>query len=76
MENGGEDSPDSQAKLKLRRTQAKILRAEVTRLYNEYVQAAEEHYLETILKVEDPDRYYGDQNEQQRAIDQLILENE
>ena len=76
MENGGEDLPDAQAKLKLRKAQAKIIRAQVTFLYNQYVQAAEDHYLETILKVEDPDRYYGDQNEQQRALDQLILENE
>jgi len=69
IENGAEDSPDKQADLKLKKRQAKILRAEITSLYNAYADAAEKHYIENML---DPETRKGREEEQKRSINQLI----
>ena len=69
IENGAEDSPDKQADLKLKKRQAKILRAEITSLYNAYADAAEKHFIENML---DPEIRQAREAEQKRSVNQLI----
>jgi hypothetical protein len=69
VENGDEASPDKQADLKLRKREAKLLRAQITNLYSKYVDAAEKHYIENML---DPEIKAARLKEQERATNQLI----
>jgi len=69
IENGAEDSPDKQADLKLKKRQAKLLRAQITKLYNGYADAAEKHFIENML---DPEIRQAREAEQKRSVNQLI----
>ena len=69
IENGAEDSPDKQADLKLKKRQAKLLRAQITKLYNGYADAAEKHFIENML---DPEIRQAREEEQKRSVNQLI----
>ena len=73
VENGGGDSPDKQADLKLRKRQAKLLRSQITSAYNGYVEAAEDYYKNNML---DPETLKAWEKEQERSINQIISENQ